>query len=247
VSDESLIIETEKIDEIKYVLVALPDTGLVGTIALGHAIQSKKMREVGYVTPRALPPMLVIHNGEPKSPVRIYADDDFAALISEAPLPSENYKELAHHLAKWIMEKKAQLLISLTGIGVQNRVEVAKPQVFSIGSTAEVRDLLKSRNLLPLEEGFVVGPQAILLEECVEKAVPIAILLAQSHTQFPDPAAAAAMLEQLNQAFGFNIDVKELLQEAEEFRIRLRELMQRTQQTMRGMKSQEGELPALYT
>jgi uncharacterized protein len=247
VSEESLIIETEKLGEIKYLLVALPDTGLVGTIALGYTIQSKKMREVGYVTPRALPPMLVIHNGEPKSPVRIYADNDFAALISEAPLPSENYKELTHHLARWATEKKTGLLISLTGIGIQDRVEVTKPQVFGIGGTAEVRDLLKSRGLLPLEEGFVVGPQAILLNECIEKTVPIAVLLAQSHTQFPDPAAAAAMLEQLNQAFGFSIEVKELEQEAEEFRIRLRELMQRTQQSMRGMKSQEGELPALYT
>lgn len=246
-SEEPLIVETNRTGEIKYVLVALPDTGLVGTIALGHAIQSKKMREVGYVTPRALPPMLVIHNGEPKSPVRIYADGDFAALISEAPLPLETYNELAYHVAKWATEKKIQLLISLTGIGVQNRVEITKPQVFSVGSTAEVRGLLKSRGLLPLDEGFVVGPQAVLLDECIEKTVPIAILLAQSHTQFPDPAAAVAMLEQLNQAFGFNIEIKELVQEAEEFRIRLRELMNRTQQTMRGIKSQEGELPALYT
>jgi predicted ATP-grasp superfamily ATP-dependent carboligase len=55
------------------------------------------------------------------------------------------------------------------------------------------------------------------------------------------------MLEHLNQAFGFDIDVKELAKQAEEFRIRLRDLMQRTQQSMRNMKSQEGELPALYT
>jgi uncharacterized protein len=247
VSEEPLIIETEKIGEIKYVLVALPDTGLVGTIALGHAIQSKNMREVGHVSPRALPPMLVIHNGEPKSPVRIYANNDFAALISEAPLPSETYRELAHDIVRWVTEKRIQLLISLTGIGVQNREEISKPQVFGIGSTADVRDLLKSRGLLPLEEGFVVGPQAILLDECIEKMVPIAVLLAQSQPQFPDPAAAASMLEQLNQAFGFNIDVKELVEEGEEFRIRLRELMNRTQQTMRSTKSQEGELPALYT
>jgi uncharacterized protein len=211
-SEASIIIETEKVGEIKYVLVALPDTGLVGTIALGHAIASKNMREVAYVSPRALPPMLVIHNGEPKSPVRIYADNDFAALISEAPLPSETYRELAHHIVKWATEKKMQLLISLTGIGVQNRVEVTKPQVFGIGSTADVRDSLKSRGLPPLEEGFVVGPQAILLEECIETMTPIAVLLAQSHPQFPDPAAAASMLEHLNQAFGFSIDVKQLVE-----------------------------------
>ena len=247
VSEEPIVIEIEKLSEVEYVLVGLPDTGLVGTIALGHAIRSKKMREIGYFAPRALPPMLVVHNGEPKSPVRIYANDNFAALISEAPLPLETYQELATHLAKWAVEKKAQLLISLTGIGVQNRVEVIEPQVFSVGSTAEVRESLRSKGILPLEEGFVVGPQAILLEECMEKTIPMAVLLAQSHTQFPDPVAAAAIVQNLNQVFGFKIDVKELVQEAEEFRIRLRELMNRTQQSLGTVKSQEGELPALYT
>jgi len=247
VSEEPLIIETEKIGEAQYALLAFPDTGLVGTIALGYAIRSKNMKEVGYVAPRALPPMLVIHNGEPKSPVRLYANKDFVALISETPLPFETYKELAAQIVGWTTQKKIQLLISLTGIGVQDRVEVSKPQVFGIGGTADVRDLLKSRGFPLLEEGFVAGPQAIVLDECIDKKIPIAVLLAQSHPNFPDPAAAASLLEHLNQAFGFNVDIKELEEQAQEFKIRLRELMQRTQQSMRSMKSQEGELPALYT
>jgi len=246
-SEEPLIVETEKMGETKYALLGFPDTGLVGTIALGYAIQTKKMREVGYVAPRALPPMLVIHSGEPKSPVRLYANNDLVTLISEIPLPLQTYKELVSEMVKWAAQKKVQLLISLTGIAVQDRLEVSKPQVFGIGGTAAVRDLLKSRSIPLLEEGFVAGAQALILNECIEKSVPAAVLLAESHPNFPDPAAAASMLELLNQAFGFNIDVKELVEQAEKFRIRLRELMQRTQQSMRNMKSQEGELPALYT
>ena len=246
-SEEPLIVETEKMGETKYALLGFPDTGLVGTIALGYAIQTKKMREVGYVAPRALPPMLVIHSGEPKSPVRLYANNDLVTLISEIPLPLQTYKELVSEMVKWAAQKKVQLLISLTGIAVQDRLEVSKPQVFGIGGTAAVRDLLKSRSIPLLEEGFVAGAQALILNECIEESVPAAVLLAESHPNFPDPAAAASMLEHLNQAFGFNIDVKELVEQAEKFRIRLRELMQRTQQSMRNMKSQEGELPALYT
>jgi uncharacterized protein len=246
-SEEPLIIETEKVGEVQYALLALPDTGLVGTIALGYAIQSKNMKEVGYVTPRALPPMLVIHDGEPKSPVRVYANKDFIALISETPMPLKTYNELAAQIVAWAAQKKIELLISLTGIGVQDRLEISKPQVFGIGGTADVRDLLKSRGFPLLEEGIVAGPQAIVLDECIEKKIPVAVLLAQSHTNFPDPAAAASLLEHMNQAFGFKVDIKRLVEEAEEFKIRLRELMQRTQQSMRNVKSQEGELPALYT
>ena len=241
-----LIVETEKLSKTKYGLLALPDTGLVGTIAAGHMISSKKMNEVGYVRLSALPPMLVIHNGEPKSPVRLYGKDDFVVLISETPLPFETYKELAEQTVRWAGEKGIELLISLTGIAVQNREEIDEPQVFGIGASAEVRALLKSCGFPLLEEGFIAGPQAVILDECIERKFPLAVLLAQSHSEFPDPVAAVSMLQRLNQAFGLDVDVKALQERAEEFRIRLRELMQRTQQSMHGTKSQEEELPALY-
>jgi uncharacterized protein len=245
--DTPLIIETEKINRTRHGLVALPDTGLVGTIAVGHAIRSKKLREIGYVRLSALPPLLVIHNGEPKSPVRIYGNSDLIALISETPLPLTTYKDLIAQIVQWARDKGIELLISLSGIAVQNRMEIDRPQVFGIGTTAEVRSLLKSRDFSLLEEGFVAGPQALLLNECLERVFPLAVLLAQSHSKFPDPMAAVSMLEHLNEAFGFEIEVKALQEQAEEFRLRLRELMQRTQQSIRSMKTQEEELPALYS
>jgi uncharacterized protein len=241
-----LIVGTENIGSSRYGLIALPDTGLVGTIAVGHTIQSKNMRELAYVNPGALPPMLVIHNGEPKSPIRIFGNNEFFALISESPLPRATYKELIASMVSLAKQKRVELLLSLTGIAVQNRLEIKTPEVSGIGSTEEVRTNLKSRGFSLLEEGFIAGPQALILNECIEQKVPIAVLLAQSHANFPDPVAAVSTLNRLNEAFAFNIDVKALQDQAEEFRIKLRELMQRTQHSMQSMKSQEQELPALY-
>jgi uncharacterized protein len=244
--ESPLIVETEQINKAKYGLVALPDTGLVGTIAVGHAIRSKQLHEIGYVRLSALPPLVVIHNGEPKSPVRIYGNGDMVALVAETPLPLATYRELLAQTVQWAEKKRIELLISLSGIAVQNRMEIDRPQVYGIGTTADVRSLLKSHDFSLLDEGFLAGPQALLLNECVERGFPLGVLLAQSHAKFPDPVAAVSMLTHLNEAFGFDIDVKALQEQAEEFRLRLRELMQRTQQSMRDMKKQEEELPALY-
>jgi len=244
--DTPVIVGAEKIEESKYGLLGLPDTGLVGTIAVGHTIRSKDFKEVAHVSPSALPPILVIHDGEPKSPVRIFSGKEVFALISETPMPYATYVDLAESLVRLAKEKRVELLISITGIAVENRVEIIQPSVFGIGSTNVVRDMLKSRGFQLLEEGFIAGPQALVLNECIKQHVPIAVLLAQSHPNFPDPAAASVILTRLNEAFGFNIDVRSLQEQAEEFRIRLRELMQKTQQSMRSMKSQEQELPALY-
>lgn len=245
--ETSAIVETDRVSPAKYGLLALPDTGLVGTIAAGHAVRSKKMREVGYIRSGLLPPLIVVHNGEPKSPVRLYSNKDLVALISETPLPTNTYRELAKEIVRWAKERGIQLLISLTGVAVQNRVEIEKPKVFGLGGTAETRGLLKSLGIPLFEEGFIAGPHAIVLNECIEREVPVVILLAQSHFKFPDPVAAVSILNCLNEAFGFDVDIKSLQEQADEFRLRFRELMQRTQHSMSAMqKSQEEELPPLY-
>ena len=241
------IIESEKVSQAKYGLLALPDTGLVGTIAVGHIIRSKKMREIGHVRSQALPPVIVVHNGEPKSPVRIYSEKDLIALVSETPLPLNTYRRLAPEIARWTKEREIQLLIILSGIPTQNRVEIEKPEIFCVGGTAQTRELAKSRGIPLLEEGFIAGPQALILNECVEMQIPVVIILAQSHANFPDPGAAVSMLMRLNEAFGFDVEVESLKEQADEFRLRLRELMQRTQQSAGDMqKTQEQEIPAFY-
>lgn len=54
--ETSAIVETGKVPGARYGLVAVPDTGLVGMIAAGHIVRSKKMKEVGYVRSAILPP-----------------------------------------------------------------------------------------------------------------------------------------------------------------------------------------------
>jgi uncharacterized protein len=93
----------------------------------------------------------------------------------------------------------------------------------------------------------MVGMHASIMREALKAKVPSLILLAQSHSQYPDPGAAASIVTSLNRLLNLNVEVKGLLEQAEEIRLRMRELMQRTSKSMRGMeKGQEQELPAMY-
>ena len=73
------------------------------------------------------------------------------------------------------------------------------------------------------------------------------MLLAQAFPQYPDPGAAAAVIDALNRIYGLNVNTKVLEERSEEIRIKARELMRRTYDTMKQMgKSQEYELPLMY-
>jgi len=241
------IIETNPIKKCKYCLVGTPDVGLVGTIALGYIINHQKMMEIGYIESETFPPVMVVHNGEPKTPVRLFNKNDTVVLVSEIPIDSNLIPHVAQSLIEWVQSKGVELIISLSGIAVQNRLEIEVPSVFGICSSASVQERIKNAGINLFEEGFIAGLHAIVMRECLKKKIPNVILLAQSHLQYPDPGAAASLISSLDKLIDLKVDIKKLLEQEDEIRLRMRELMQRTHQQMQQtQKGREQEIPPMY-
>ncbi len=79
----------------------------------------------------------------------------------------------------------------------------------------------------------------------MRRGLEVLILLAQSHLNYPDPGAAAQLLNKLSRLVNEKIDVKPLLESEEMVRLQLRDLMRRTAEAM-VQKSREMELPPVY-
>jgi uncharacterized protein len=246
-AEEVVITETAPVEKVKYCIVGVPDVGLVGLITVSHMTQSLNMLEVGHIESDWFPPVMVVHKGDPKSPVRLYAKENLVVLTSEIPVAAAAMPMLARSIVNWAKLKNVELLISVTGIATQNRLDIENPAVFGVGASPSTKELLAKADIQLLEEGFMVGPHALILRECLKNKVPNVILLAQSHYQYPDPGAAASMVMALNKLLGLKVDVKRLLEQSDEIRLKTRELMQRTHREMQRMKkAQEQELPAMY-
>jgi len=245
--EEMKITESKPLPSVKHCLVGMPDTGLTGMIAVSHVVHSLNLSEIGHIESDILPPVIVIHEGSPKVPIRLFGDAQLVVLTSETPINTMAIGPLSRSLINWAVAKKVEVLISVSGIAVQNRVEIDTPQVFGVSTTKQGREMLKEAEIPLLEEGFMVGPHAMILRESLSKGLTNIVLLAQSHSQYPDPGAAASAITAVNRLLKLSVDVKQLLDEAEEIRVRTRELMQRTARSMQGMaKGQEQELPAMY-
>ena len=246
-SEEIRIIETSPIETIDHCVVGFPDVGLVGLIAVNHIIGAVGLEESGYFESDLFPPVIVVHQGDPKAPVRIYRKGKLVVVTSEVPIQPAIIPTLARKIVDWAKSKRSQLLITLSGVAVQNRLEIETPAVYGVGASPSIRDLLTKSQIKLLEEGFMVGAHAAIMRESVKANLPSTILMAQSHLQYPDPGAAASIITALNRLVDLNVEVKTLMEQAEEIRLKMRELMQRTSKSMRGMeKTQEQELPPMY-
>lgn len=246
-NEELKIIEVKPLDSLRTCVIGLPDVGLVGLITANHLINSLKLEEIGYLESSLFPPIIVVHDGRPKAPVRLFAQGDLAILTSEIPIPASLLNLLANKILDWTATKNVDLLISVSGIAVPNRLEIDTPEVYGVASSEKAKKILEDSRIPLLEEGFMVGPHAAILRESLKRKTDSLILLAQSHYQYPDPGAAASMVNILNKLLSLNVDVKKLLEQAEEIRLKTREIMQRTYKAMQRMqKMQEQELPPMY-
>ncbi len=191
-----------------------------------------------------LPPVMVLHKGLPHAPLRMYGNENLIAVVSELAVPAPAIYTIMREIIAWAEAKKVKRIVSMGGIPVENRQTLNEPEVFGAASDQELLELVSKSGLKIMDEGYIVGPQALSMRYSLSKKIQSVAILAQSFYNYPDPQAAAIVLKELSKISDVNIDVSKLLEKGEEIRLKARDIMKRTQEEMTRMKkSQEYDMP----
>jgi len=229
------------------VVVGVPEMGLVGTIAASFLVDHLGLPELAYVESDLLPQIVVIEDSEPKEPIRIFGKGMLAVVVSDVPLTPRISYEFASEIVKWSKGKESKMVVGITGLPSEDRVESGgdkQPLVLAVSNDSNLRKSISDIGAHPFEHGIIASTYATLLKRCTAFGVPNVTFLAESFAEFPDPGAAAAALKVLSKLLPVAVDVKQLLEGAEEIRLRLRGLMTQTQQTIQQQSAQT--LPGVY-
>ncbi len=230
--------EEFKLGSPSYMILGLPDTGLVGVIASNHLVESLGMKEVGGIDLLGvMPPVAVISQGEVKTPLRIYRKDNLLVVSSETPIPGSHVYPLAGFLVDYAQRRGIDYIVSLVGVAAPNRLDLPKPRVYWIASDEKARRLVDGSGAEMFANGFLVGPYAVVLKQSIRRRVSNLVLLAEAYIDFPDPEAAAEVVKTLSKITGVEVNVSKLLDQAEMIRLRLRGLMKQTKQSLSEMKA----------
>jgi len=209
-------------------------------IAVSHIVSSLKLPEIGYVKSEILPPVAVLHGGLPHAPIRLFGDGELIAVLSETAVPASAIRPLADLLVNWTKSKNVSKVILVSGITEPTRPTIETPKVFGAASDPDTLRELSDIGISIMSEGFIVGPHAVILQECAERGIPAVVLLSQSFYNLPDPQSAAMIIGVLNRLLDMKVDASSLIEKGEEIRLRARDVMRRTQTEMERMrKSQE--------
>ena len=128
-------------------------------------------------------------------------------------------------IVDWMEKNNSKELITFNSMVVMEKSD-------SVAAAANSKDSLKrlgDLDLPILPFGNVNGLSGSLLTRTATRDIPASCLFAEVLNQYPDPRAAASLVNVLNKMLNIEVNAEPLLKEADEIEDRLKELANRVQ------------------
>lgn len=229
-------------------IMAFPSVGMVGTIAGNYISDALKMERTAYVISDDIPPAALVQDGVPGYPLRISSNGKVSVLSSEFQMPLTLAGTLARSILEWSSKNGFDTIVCLEGLMSEKSVGSGEPvRVFGVGTTKRARDMLEAAKVEHFKTGVVTGVSGALLSEGERIKRNVACLLAEANAMYPDARGAAKLVESISAMLPtVDIDVKELMEEAERIEENVKATVDKTKEMLAARQGQAERLGKSY-
>lgn len=204
---------------VKTLIEGFPGMGLVGTIVTEFLLEHLKFDQIGEFVYDELPPTVAIHKGDLVHPLAIFYNEKFKIAIIHAIVDVKGVEwVIADQVSKLAKDLGVKEIISLEGV-----VSKGGEDLYCFNNKK-----FEKLGAKPIGESIIMGVTASLLI----RNKTISCLFAETHSSMPDSRAAAKMMSLLDEYFGFKINTKPLMLQADIFEKKVKDLMKQTKNTL---------------
>lgn len=208
------------------ILEGSPELGLIGNILGWLLVEELKMEQIGYIDSKYFPPLAVLYKGVAIHPFRVYSADGIVLFLSDFIIPPIVAYDMANAIVDWAGKNNSKEIITFNSIVVREK----SGGIAGAANSQEALKNLADMGIPIMPFGNVNGLSGTLLTRSIVKNIPASCLFAEVLNQYPDPRAAASVVDGLNKMLNININAEPLLKEAEEIESRLKELANTVQE-----------------
>lgn len=208
------------------ILEGSPELGLIGNILGWLLVEELNMKQIGYIDSKYFPPLAVLYKGMAIHPFRIYSTDGIVMFLSDFIIPPEVTYDMANAIIDWAEKNNSKEIITFNSI-------VVREKTGGIAGAANSEEELKHLGKMEipiLPFGNINGISGTLLTRSKIRNIPATCLFAEVLNQYPDPRAAASLIDILNKMLNTKINAEPLIKEAEDIEARLKELANTVQE-----------------
>ena len=218
--------EVYEIKKIQYkspiVFAGFVGAGLAGPLSVGYIIEKLKMKEVGYMRSKYLPPSTVFIQGRLRHPFRFYSNKEgtICAIICEITLRMEGLYSLVAAILDWAEEKGSNEIVILDGVSSEKEHD---NKAFCAAEEDLCR-VMQDKGINMIPRGFITGIPGGLLNECLLRKIQGVTLLVKANQKSPDPLAAATLVDAVNSLYETGIDTTDLRKEKDKIGLDFKEM-----------------------
>lgn len=202
------------------ILEGSPELGLIGNILGWLLVEELKMEQIGYIDSKYFPPLAVLYKGVAIHPFRIYNADGVVLFLSDFIIPPMVAYDMGNAIVDWAEKNNSKEIITFNSMVVREKTG----GVAAAANSEEALKNLGNMDIPVLPFGNINGLSGTLLTRSSIRNLPAYCLFAEILNQYPDPRAAASIVNVLNKMLDINVDAEPLIKEAEEIETRLKEL-----------------------
>jgi uncharacterized protein (TIGR00161 family) len=224
-------------------ILGFAGVGLLGPI-IGNTIidQVSDIQEIGFITSEYLPPISTFYDGVLKHPFRLYYSNKYNIIlgISEVPFEiSSAYNDLAKTICNWALsdDVKAKEIVVFQGIPQKGMIDDFP--VYYAAQDHKV-DNLEKNGVEKVKKGIITGPEATIINEALTNRLKALAFFTPVY-KIPTPEGAASIVTVLNDYYGMELSIDELLEQGKEIKEKMLELAEKAQQYQRKQIPEDGE------
>jgi uncharacterized protein (TIGR00162 family) len=220
----------KKIESKEFVLVCgLPGAAYIGKLSVDYLIQQLNAELVGEVYSNYFPPYVLIGNDGVvellKNELHLHRDKVAGDIMffsgnSQAFSPEGQY-EMADTLLDWAVSNGVKKVFSLAAYVTHHTFETHN--VYGTATTLEALEMLKSKGVVPLDQGIISGENGLIMGLAKKRGVEGACLLGETRGyQTPtgqyiiDAQATKAVLTMLTSILNLKVDMEPLEKQAQD-------------------------------
>ncbi len=197
--------------------------GECGFISMSHLVDNLKAERIGFIITDNIPQFITIKNEKITFPFEIYRKDDLVVVLPIfEPIKSEHLA-FTKTLVEWSINERFKQSILIGGLDRRLKDENEIKAIY----TQAFKEKRPEVEIPVLDEGlYVTGPLAYMLMFYELNDFPTIALLPYAERSRPDPIAASIAVNAINNVLDIEINVQELLEEAERIEKEIESLLQ---------------------
>ena len=186
--------------------------GLTGYLATSYLIHALKAVRIGFIEVENPPPWVGTADGGLVTPFEVYKKGKTILVKLEFSPHKSEEAEFAKVLADWAVDQRFKDAVLIGGL--DSSYKRSKDR-YCIVPTGAYFDGARNVTGEVLEPGLLVyGPLAVMLSEFEIHDFPAVAVLPFADPVRTDPGAAALAIRRISKAYGFRVQVEELMKDA---------------------------------